>query len=195
MKSLFCIAAILTLSTVCRAHEVAAVTSTDIRGWYIGESFQDWSKNPTLGGNADVCHGKKIPGNVKQWCKTYLAAESGQGSTVEVPPFSFVFRNLKVLEIRVHNASYEQGRDLVVAKFGQPTQEGVGGGDIVTIGGFATGTGRSATWTRPDGAFIQLQEIIVASSIGTTRSATISVLTHQSLNILSPTHTAQLPSL
>src|ERR1700677_5346979 len=77
MKSLFCIAAILTLSTVCRAHEVAAVTSTDIRGWYIGESFQDWSKNPTLGGNADVCHGKKIPGNVKQWCKTYLAAESG----------------------------------------------------------------------------------------------------------------------
>ena len=168
-----------------RTQQVKSTPTTDIKGWYIGETFYDWGTNPILGGNSDVCYGKNVPKNLRQWCKDYINAKNGGQQQLNVPPFSFIFKDGKVMEVRIEIKSFDEASSLAVSKFGQPTKQGVGG-DIMSLGGTASGTGRTMLWVRPDGAVVMLQETILSSVVGVTSSATITLGTNESFGILYP---------
>lgn len=165
--------------------EVPAVPTTDIKGWYIGESLADFLKNPNLGGNADVCSPKPSR-NLKLWCENYNRISNGQRGTLDMSPFSFTFLRTKVVEIQVKFDSYETAVGMGTAKFGQPTSTGTGNGDVSSGFGVAVATGRVAEWLRADGASIYVHESIVADDFGVHSKATLHLGTDASLKQLYP---------
>jgi len=185
MKAIGVLTMCLLLCAVGRTQQIKPTPTTDIKGWYIGETFYDWGTNPILGGSADVCYGSKVPRNLKQWCKDYINAKNGGQQQLKVPPFSFMFKDGKVMEVNIEFKSFDEASSLAVSKFGPPTKQGAGG-DIVSLGVMASGTGRTMAWVRQDGAVVMLQETILSGAVGVTSSTTITIGTTESLAILYP---------
>jgi hypothetical protein len=185
----------LAMPVVPTGAQTVTPARTDILGWYVGESIGDWKSNPHLGGNGDVCTAGKVPRNVKDWCKAYVNAINGQRSTVDTPPYHFVFIGGKIQQLTVDYPSFDVARAAAALKFGEPSSDGMGSGDITSLGGTAIGGGREATWNMPDGAIIMVHETIVSDSLGVQTSASVIVVTAESLRLLVPGGATKAPTL
>jgi hypothetical protein len=156
--------------------------TTYVTGWYIGESFYNWGTNPVLRGSADVCsqREKDIPKALRQACRSWNNAKNGGLQQIDIPPFSFFFKDSVLQQISINFPSYDAALARAIEKFGQPFNTSTGNGDINTFAGSAYGSGRRALWLEKDGTEIVVSETITASSIGVSTSATVLVFTHDS---------------
>lgn len=152
---------------------------TDIRGYYIGETFPEFAAQSGL--DLAMCSGANdLTKPQKRMCKNAAEAQKGKevaediaphDSNTSYAPYHYLFEGGKLVLVATHAKDYSQVLADTKATYGPPAKYGTVRNIIVRSGYRAVLDTGYALWNMPDGVVITATEKVdTGAALGPARS-------------------------